>query len=128
MEHYLAIRHLHITFVILSGSFFLLRGILMLRNSAWLQHKICKIAPHIIDSGLLGAAIYLAVTAKLNPAHTPWLAAKIIALILYIILGTIALKSSKTRQIRVSAFVAALATFAYIVGVAMSKSPLSWLA
>jgi uncharacterized membrane protein SirB2 len=128
MEHYLAIRHLHITFVVLSGAFFLLRGVLMLRDSAWLQHKVCKIAPHIIDTGLLGAAIYLAVVAQLNPAHTPWLAAKIIALVLYIILGTIALKSGKTRSIRISAFIAALAAFAYIVAVAISKNPLPWLA
>ncbi|QLG88851.1 SirB2 family protein [Chitinibacter bivalviorum] len=128
MEHYFAIRHLHITLALLSGAFFLFRGVLMLKQSAWLQHKICKIAPHIIDSGLLGAAIYLAVITHQSPGNSPWVAAKIGALLLYIVLGTIALKRGKTMQIRSAALIAALATYGYIVAVAITKNPLPWLA
>jgi len=53
-----------------------------------------------------------------------WLVAKIVGLLVYIVLGTIALKRGKTRRMRVGAFVAAIATFVYIVMVALTKSPL----
>ena len=44
-----------------------------------------------------------------------------IALLLYIGLGSIALKRGKTRAVRLSAFIAALAVFAYIVAVALTR-------
>ncbi|WP_157670233.1 SirB2 family protein [Chitinibacter sp. GC72] len=128
MEHYLALKHLHMTLALLSGAFFVFRGVLMLRQSAWLQHKICKIAPHIIDTGLLASAIYLAITLQLSPGNSPWIAAKIGALLLYIVLGTIALKRGKTMPIRCTALIAALASYGYIVAVAITKNPQPWLA
>ena len=57
----------------------------------------------------------------------PWLVAKLVALVVYVVLGSIALRRGRTQQIRAIAFVMALATFAYIVGVALSKSATSWL-
>ena len=60
--------------------------------------------------------------------QTPWLLAKLIALLAYIILGAVALRRGPTLQIRLIAFVGALSAFAYVVGAALSKSPLSWLA
>jgi uncharacterized membrane protein SirB2 len=57
-----------------------------------------------------------------------WLWAKVIALLVYIGLGTIALKRGRTRGVRIAAFAGALATFAYIVSVAIAKSPLGVLA
>ncbi|QLI81790.1 SirB2 family protein [Chitinibacter fontanus] len=127
MEHYLALKHLHMTLALLSGAFFVFRGGLMLRGSSWLQHKICKIAPHIIDTALLVSAIYLAITLQLSPGNSPWIAAKIAALLLYIVLGTIAIKRGKTLKIRAIALVAALVTYGYIIAVALSKNPLPWL-
>lgn len=128
MEHYLALKHLHMTLALLSGAFFLFRGGLMLRGSSWLQHKICKIAPHIIDTALLASAIYLAVIMQLSPGNSPWIAAKIGALLLYIVLGTIAIKRGKSLKIRVIALGAALASYGYILAVAFSKNPVPWLA
>lgn len=96
----------------------------MMRDSAIMQMRLIKIAPHIIDTLLLGSAIWLAVQYGLSPGETPWLLAKIIALLVYIGLGTVALKRGKTKRIRIVAWVAALFTFAYIVAVAMTKSPL----
>ncbi|MDH3614989.1 MAG: SirB2 family protein [Gammaproteobacteria bacterium] len=43
-------------------------------------------------------------------------------------LGTVAIRRGSTLRIRIIAFVGALSVFAYIVGVALSKSPASWLA
>ncbi len=118
------VKAIHVACALLSIFGFTVRGILMMRNSAILQMRLIKIAPHIIDTLLLASAIWLAVQYGLSPGENPWLLAKIIALLVYIILGTVALKRGKTKQIRIIAWLAALLVFAYIVAVAATKSAL----
>lgn len=122
--NYLAIKHLHVTCAALSGSLFLLRGYWMLRRPALLQQRWVRIAPHIIDTTLLGSALTMVFLSAQYPFVLPWLTAKVVALIAYIVLGSIALKRGKSRQVRLAALVAALLTFAYIVGVALTRNPL----
>jgi uncharacterized membrane protein SirB2 len=118
---YLAIKHLHMTCAALSGTFFFIRGIWMLRDSPRLQQRWVKTAPHIIDTVLLGSALTMAVWSSQYPFVQNWLTAKLLALVAYILLGTIALKRGKTKTVRTIAFVAALAVFAYIVKVAITR-------
>lgn len=56
-----------------------------------------------------------------------WLTAKVLGLIVYIILGSIALKYGPTKPIRAMAWVAALAVFGYIVSVALTHTPRGFL-
>ena len=56
-----------------------------------------------------------------------WLTAKFFALILYIVLGTIALKRGKTRGQRIAAWIAALLVFGYMVAVAVTHDPFPFL-
>jgi uncharacterized membrane protein SirB2 len=56
-----------------------------------------------------------------------WLSAKIIALLVYIGLGMVALRFGKSRKTRVNAWLLALLTAVYIISVAYSKSPLGFL-
>ncbi len=121
---YGAIKHLHIACVLLSGSLFLLRGIWMLCDSSLLQQRWVKIAPHLIDTVLLTSAIVMVVWSGQYPFVQNWLTAKVVALVTYIVLGTIALKRGKTKAVRVCAFIAALAVFAYIGSVAMTRQVL----
>jgi len=121
---YILLKHIHLTCVALTFILFSLRGFWMLSESALLQKKWVKVAPHIIDTLLLGSAIALAITLQISPFEQTWLLAKIIGLLLYIALGTVALKRGKTRQIRMTALILALLTFGYIVKVALTKSPL----
>jgi uncharacterized membrane protein SirB2 len=121
VNYYLAIKYLHITSVALSGSFFLLRGFWMLRESDMLQQRWVKVLPHIIDTLLLSSALIMVFWSAQYPFVQPWLTAKLIALIAYIGLGTVALKRGKTKAVRTWAWVAALATFAYIVAVALTR-------
>jgi uncharacterized membrane protein SirB2 len=118
---YLAIKHLHMTCAALSGTFFFIRGIWMLLESPQLQQRWVKIAPHIIDTVLLASALTMAVWSSQYPFAQNWLTAKLLALVAYILLGTIALKRGKTKSVRATAFVAALAVFAYIVKVAITR-------
>ena len=108
----------------LSGSLFVLRGIWMLRESAMLQRRWVRIAPHVVDTLLLASALILVTWSRQYPLVQNWLTAKIIALIAYIAFGTIALKRGRNKTVRVCAFIAALAIFAYIGSVAMTKQVL----
>lgn len=119
--NYLVIKHIHLTCVALSFSLFFLRGVWMLRDSPRLQRRWVKILPHIIDTTLLASALTLAWLSNQWPFVQPWLTAKVLGLLLYILLGTIALKRGKTKAIRTTAWFAALLTFGYIVAVALSR-------
>jgi uncharacterized membrane protein SirB2 len=119
--NYLAVKHLHMTFAALSGILFFVRGLWMLAGSAQLQRRWVKIVPHVIDTVLLASAIALAVMSRQYPIAQNWLSAKVIALVIYIVLGTIAIKPGRSKGVRATAFVAALAVFAYIVKVAVTK-------
>jgi uncharacterized membrane protein SirB2 len=121
---YYALKHIHMTFAVLSGALFLVRGLWMLAGSKRLEQRWVKVAPHAIDTLLLASAIGLAVWSSQYPGQSPWLTAKLVALVAYIGLGTVALKRGRTRQARALAFVGALACFAYILAVAVSKNPL----
>ncbi|MBJ7313487.1 SirB2 family protein [Rugamonas sp. CCM 8940] len=71
----------------------------------------------------IASAVTLAVTSAQYPLAQGWLSAKVVALLLYIVLGTIALKRGKTRAVRATAFAAALACFGYIVAVSKQALP-----
>ena len=121
MMSYLFLKHAHAGFAYLTASLFTLRGLMMLYKPTWLSSKTMRILPHVIDTLLLGCAVAMLVIADLNPFIVPWLLAKIIALLLYIVLGTIALKRGKTRRGRTVALVLALLTVIYIIAVAKTK-------
>ena len=103
---------------------FVVRGLWMINDSPWLNKKAVKIAPHIIDTVLLITAVFLAWNAAQYPLFNNWLTAKVLALVVYIGLGTIALHRGKTKSIRIVAFILAVVTYAYILAVAISRSPL----
>jgi|PlaIllAssembly_1097288.scaffolds.fasta_scaffold01420_7 uncharacterized membrane protein SirB2 len=108
---YEALKWVHVGCVIASGAGFVARGALML-----------------VDTALLASAIAMAIVAHVSPLAHPWLAAKIVALLAYIALGALALRPGHSRPVRTVAFVAAALVFAYIVGTALNRDPLSWLA
>ena len=125
---YLAVKHLHVTCVVLSAMGFLLRGAWMLSGSALLRHRLTRILPHLVDTLLLGSALVLAVMIEQYPFVAGWVTAKVFGLLGYIVLGTLALKRGRTLAIRLTAFAAAVAVYAWIVSVALTKDPAGYLA
>lgn len=124
---YLLLRDIHITCAVLTGLGFLLRAVWMVRGSTLLQHRLARTLPHINDTLLLGSAIWMTTRLGQYPLVTPWLTAKLIALLGYIVLGSIALKRGRTMRIRMIALVAALSCYGYIVSVARTRIPFPFL-
>lgn len=126
MDYY-TLKHIHMGCAALSGSLFLLRGCWMLADSPKLQQRWVKVAPHIIDSLLLLSALTMVFMSAQYPFVQGWLTAKVLALLVYIGLGTVAIKRGKTKSARVAALFGALVTFAYIAAVAVTKTPFPFL-
>lgn len=124
----LAIKHLHMTFAVISIVGFFIRGILVLSSSPVMQKKWVRIVPHINDTLLLVSAFILAGMMGVYPIQSSWLTAKVVGLLVYIGLGFIVMRFGKTKWVQGSAWVLALITFAYIVSVAITKNPMGFLA
>ncbi len=119
-------KHLHVGCVVLSYALFFLRGVWMLRGTLAKGGRWVRIVPHAVDSLLLASAVMLAVLLGISPLETPWLLAKIVALLLYIALGAVALRRGRTLGIRLAAWLSAQAVFFYIVSVAVTHDPAPW--
>jgi uncharacterized membrane protein SirB2 len=120
---YTVLKHIHVTTVGITFILFVTRGMWMLTDSPHLQARWARIVPHINDTILLASGIGLAFVLHQYPFVNGWLTAKLLALLAYIVLGTLALKRGKTKSVRITAFMLALVAFAYLVAVAVTHNP-----
>ena len=123
IEFYPQIKFVHILCVILSGSLFTLRGLLMLMRSRYTNHVALRMLSYAIDTTLLTAALMLITVLHQYPFVQAWLTVKVLLLALYIVLGVFALRRGRTRKARITCFVAALLVYAFIISVAMAHNP-----
>lgn len=123
-EYYLLLRNVHIGCAGLTIALFVLRGALMLAESPRLNGPLLRYLPHVVDTVLLTTALMLTTVIRQYPFSTGWLTVKVVVLVAYVVLGSIALKRGRTRAVRVTAFVAALATIGFLVTVARAHHPL----
>ncbi len=119
----ITLKLVHVSAAFISIFGFIVRGILMIVESSYLGKKWVKITPHIVDTILLATAVILAIRISQYPLTQDWLTAKVVALIVYIVLGVVALKRGRTKQARVLAFIASILVFTYIVLVAIKRTP-----
>ena len=115
------LKQIHIVLAVTTLISFVIRGYWMITDSSLLHHKLVKTIPHVIDTLLLSTAVALMMMAGFYPWILDWVAAKILLLLLYIVLGTIALKRGKTKARRIAAFIAALICIGLIFKSALSK-------
>ena len=111
----------------LSLGLFVWRGMRVLRKRPVASRLWGRIVPDGVDMLLLASGVALAWMLHQVPLESPWLTAKLAAVILYIGLGFIVMRLGRTQDVRLAAWVAALVVFAYIVSVAVSRSPLPFL-
>ena len=119
---YAEIRLLHISCAVISITLFMLRGALQFNGINWRRWRLLRIAPHINDTVLLTAAITLSLYSHQYPVAQAWLSAKVLALLLYIGLGSVAFRVGLARKVQLLAFATALLTVGDIVLVAISRS------
>lgn len=124
---YLTVKTVHMTFAAVTIAGFLLRAYWHFGDSPMRHHPVTRVVPHILDTLFFASGVWLAVILNLNLLQHPWLLAKFVGLLGYIGCGMIAFRFGRSQKVRVIAFVAAVAAFAYVVGTALSKSPLCWL-
>lgn len=122
------LKAVHVGSAVLSITGFVLRGAWMQQDSPLLRARVTRVLPHVVDTVLLLSALALALRIAQYPFVHAWLTAKVLALLAYIVLGSIALKRGRTRRARNIAFAAALGVFLYIVAVAIARSPAAGLA
>ena len=105
LEFYPQIKSVHVYAVLASGSLFFLRGLL-------------------VQAVLLTAALMLLTILPSAIYANGWLATKLGLLVVYIALGTFALRRGRTRQVRAACFVAAVAVFISMYFIARTHDPL----
>jgi uncharacterized membrane protein SirB2 len=123
---YQTIKLIHISCAVISLTGFTIRGLLALMESSYLQQRWLKIGPHLVDTLLLGSAIYLAMASRQYPGQDGWLTAKFLALLVYIVAGMWVMRFAKTQSQRLAAYTIAIASFSYILAVALSRNPVPW--
>ena len=124
---YEILKHSHMTALALSFLLFFVRGYLMMRESPASKHRALTITPHIINLILIGTGISLAVLLQFSPGSQPWLAVKLVALIVYIVLGILTFRHQKMAARKIF-WLLALVVFAFIISVAQSKNPYGFFA
>jgi uncharacterized membrane protein SirB2 len=116
----LLLKEFHVALAFITVAGFVVRGLLALADSPLRNLKWIRIAPHVIDTLLLGCGIALAVSMSLSPLANGWLMAKIVGLLAYIGFGVMAMRA-RSRPLKIIAFIAAIASVGYIFAVAYSK-------
>jgi uncharacterized membrane protein SirB2 len=120
---YFWLKQVHIFSAMLSFTLFLLRGAWVLAGRELPRHAALRAFPHTVDTVLLASAIWLTTIIHQYPFRHAWLTVKVILLVLYIVLGSLALRRARTPRGRVIAFVAATATFLFLFSVARYRHP-----
>ena len=119
---------IHVAAVLVSGALFLARGLLVL--AGWSRIAMwgpVRYATFGIDTVLLTAALML---VSILPAATfanHWLSLKLALLVVYVVLGTLALRRAATPRGRWIFFLAAFAVYATMIGIARAHHPMGWL-
>lgn len=111
--------HISLAFVAIGG--FIGRVILSEIHPQILRHTALKIVPHAIDTLLLISGIALVFQGHWLADQYGWIIAKLAVLFGYIGFGVIAMR--RQGRMKWLAFVGAIACFAYIGSVAVTKQP-----
>lgn len=120
---YTALKATHVSCALVSIALFFTRGIWLFHHPGRLKSTWVRVVPHVVDSLLLLSAVGLVMVTNQYPGDLIWLNVKIACLLLYIALGMAAFRFLKERRAKLIAWVLALSTFAYIVLVAVKRTP-----
>lgn len=124
IEFYPETKLVHVVCVIASGGLFLFRGLAVQLGARWAMGAPLRYLSYGIDTMLLTAALMLSSMLRQYPFVHAWLTAKVVLLVVYVVLGSFALKRGSTRAVRTTCWIAALAVYAAIFVIARAHDPL----
>jgi len=117
----------HVGLVITSGALFAVRGLAVLTHQAWPMRRGWRLLSYSVDTLLLTAGVWLWLVLQLSPVRDAWLGTKLLLLVVYIVLGSLALKRGRAPRVRALAFVAACTVYVFMASVARGHHPLGAL-
>lgn len=128
IEFYPQIKWVHVASVFASGLLFLMRGLMVQAGrQPMAMLPSLRYLSYSIDTILLSAAFMLLTILPHGLYANGWLALKLVLLVVYVVLGSLALKRGRSARTRTITFVAAVAVYVGIIGVARMHHPLGWL-
>ena len=127
IEFYPQIKAFHVGFVFVSVSLFALRGLLGLSGARWIMAMPVRYLSYAVDTALLTSALMLVNVLPGAVFANHWLTVKLLLLVVYVVLGSFALKRGRTRGIRATCYLAALVVIGTVYGIARNHHPLGWL-
>ena len=119
---YTILKTIHLFCALTTYVLFFMRGFWLINNSRQLSLPGIGVIPHVVDSILLLSAIGLVVLTNQYPGEQTWLNAKLIALVVYILLGISAFRWCRKRTTKLVAWLFAQLVFFYIVFVALTRT------
>lgn len=120
---YLLLKSAHLTTVALSLLLFGARWLGVLARAPWPMAPKVRHSSVVIDSLLLASGAALWILGNWHPWQQAWLGSKLAWLLLYVLLGSWALKRSRTWGGHLGSGLLALGVAAHMVGVALNKHP-----
>jgi uncharacterized membrane protein SirB2 len=124
IEFYWPIKILHVIAVLCSGGLFFVRGLMVLNNRQVAMAAPVRYLSYGIDTVLLAAALLLVAMLPAGVFANGWLLEKIVLLVVYIVLGSFALKRARSKKSKAVCFVAAVSVYAFMYSVARTHHPL----
>ena len=100
IEFYQEIKWVHVAAVLSSGGLFAFRGVAMLAGARWYMAAPLRFLSYTIDTVLLTAALMLATMLRQYPFVHGWLTTKVLLLVVYVVLGSYALKRGATPTVQ----------------------------
>ena len=128
IEFYPQIKWLHMTAAMASGALFALRFVLLQSGFRWPMAWPVRYLSYTIDTVLLTGALMLVTVLRQYPFVHAWLTVKVLLLVVYVVLGSLALRYGRTRRAQVVCGVSALIVYLAIISVARAHHPFGALA
>jgi len=127
IEFYPQIKILHVAMVMASGMLFALRGSAALAGLRWPLSWPVRALTYAIDTTLLAAALMLLSILPWGVFANGWLPVKVGLLVVYVVLGYLALRPGRSLRMRMALFALALLTYGWMYTIARAHHPLGLL-
>jgi uncharacterized membrane protein SirB2 len=123
VEFYPQIKATHVVLVLASGALFFVRALAVQLAQRWPLAAPVRYVSYSIDTALLTSAFMLMTVLQQFPLVNAWLTVKVTLVVVYVLLGTFALKRARTRRARLFCGIGAVLVYATILSVARTHSP-----